>query len=534
MNESTSSKPDPPASGRELELLYALNAAAASLQRSAHSEAEVLRAFCEQIDGLDLSGNIGLLDQAGERLVVRAVAQSALLTKTLSHLEELLDLRAEGYSFAVAEVDVYRRVVESGESIFVLDSSVVVAQMLPKAARRYAARLLKPFNATPAIFAPLISEGQVQGTLTVSGAGLSVDDVPAIETFANHVAVTLRNARLLEAAQQHAAELETLHQVGLTLTSSLDLADVLNAILEGAFRFMPHAQDAHIFLYQDDELAFGAARWADGRSGEPFAEPRPDGLTYNIARTGEAVVIGNVREHPLYTDAFLDWKGAIVGLPLKIAERVVGVMNVAYAEPHDFSKAELRALRLLGAQAAIAIENARLYAVTRLQAITDGLTGLYNVRHFYAALEAEIQRSRRYDRPCSLIMLDLDDFKTYNDRYGHLAGDDLLLELAALMREQIRQVDTAARYGGEEFVVILPETDKPQATLLTERLWRTIRAHEFVVCETQEVGQITASLGIATYPQDAQDTQGLVNAADMALLQAKRGKDQVQVAVRPE
>ncbi|MFQ5614061.1 MAG: PAS domain S-box protein, partial [Anaerolineae bacterium] len=185
--------------GREVDLLLVLNAAAASLQRSAHSEADVFRAVREEVVGLGLYGGVSLLDERGERLVICAFADP---DHTLARLEKLTGLKAEGFEFAVAGVDVYRQVVETGETVFVPDNSAVVAQLIPEAVRPFAGRILKAFGPMPALYAPLMAEERVQGTLNVAGAGLAPDDVPAMEAFAHHISVALENARLFAAMQQ--------------------------------------------------------------------------------------------------------------------------------------------------------------------------------------------------------------------------------------------------------------------------------------------------------------------------------------------
>jgi len=206
------------------------------------------------------------------------------------------------------------------------------------------------------------------------------------------------------------------------------------------------------------------------------------------------------------------------------------VLDVQSEELGAFDESDLKTLQTLADQLAVAMENARLYEGTQQLAITDGLTGLYNLRYFYETLEKEIQRSERYHRSVSLIILDIDDFKTYNDLYGHLAGDDLLIELAQLMSKMTRQTDTLARYGGEEFVIILPETEPESAKSLAERLLEEVREYRFSIQDGQIIGQITISLGVATYPHHADTTKALVDAADTALLRAKRaGKNRISV-----
>jgi signal transduction histidine kinase len=174
----------------------------------------------------------------------------------------------------------------------------------------------------------------------------------------NMVSLVILKQFAVEDELKRSSELESLHRASIGLTSNLDLDTVLDSILEGALDLVA-ADDAHIFLYEEGELIFGAARRVDGRSIGPYSSPRQNGLTYGVARSGEAIVIPNVDEHPIYTD--WHWGGSIAGLPLKIGDRVVGVMNIALMRPHEFDLAELRGLQLLADQAAIMIQNARLF-----------------------------------------------------------------------------------------------------------------------------------------------------------------------------
>jgi diguanylate cyclase (GGDEF)-like protein len=153
------------------------------------------------------------------------------------------------------------------------------------------------------------------------------------------------------------------------------------------------------------------------------------------------------------------------------------------------------------------------------------LTGLYNRRYLYQELERELARSRRYGHPLSLVICDLDNFKMYNDQYGHLAGDDLLRELGEMMNSYIRKSDTAFRYGGEEFAVILPHTDQGSALVLAERLREAINQKSFLIREKLQIGHITISIGVASYPEDAVEVDSLINSADMALYEAKKTKN---------
>jgi len=157
-------------------------------------------------------------------------------------------------------------------------------------------------------------------------------------------------------------------------------------------------------------------------------------------------------------------------VPLRAGGQVIGTLGMGSATHHRLTPEEVSLLQPVGHQVGVAIENARLHEETKRLAITDGLTGLYNRRHFYQVLEVELLRVARYDALLSLIMLDIDDFKAYNDTYGHLAGGRLLQDLARLLAGLTRRVDTAARYGGDEFVISLPHTDKEQVVVLADRI----------------------------------------------------------------
>jgi diguanylate cyclase (GGDEF)-like protein len=170
----------------------------------------------------------------------------------------------------------------------------------------------------------------------------------------------------------------------------------------------------------------------------------------------------------------------------------------------------------------------RSYEIAVFQASTDPMTGLYNQRQLWLILDRELERARRYNHLCSLAMIDIDDFKNYNDRHGHLQGDEILKQAAEIFREQIRNSDIAARYGGEEFVVVMPETGKELAMLVGEKLRRAFAEFPFPSRETQPGGLLTISIGIATFPRDAAGARELIDMADKALYQAKRaGKNRV-------
>ncbi|MBQ2872117.1 GGDEF domain-containing protein, partial [bacterium] len=182
-------------------------------------------------------------------------------------------------------------------------------------------------------------------------------------------------------------------------------------------------------------------------------------------------------------------------------------------------------MEALANQAAIAIDNAKLYEL----ATKDGLTKLYTHRHFFTLLDTEIKRAARYNHVMSVVMMDIDNFKSINDTYGHAVGDKVLREVASVIAKTVRKIDMPARYGGEEFAVILPETKGEDATIIAHRLRRKVEAINLTLNDGTVV-KVTVSVGIAAFPDAAEDELTLMDFADKALYESKHhGKNCVHL-----
>ncbi len=191
----------------------------------------------------------------------------------------------------------------------------------------------------------------------------------------------------------------------------------------------------------------------------------------------------------------------------------------------DFDAAAV--LSLVGNHVSLIIDKIKLFHETERLSITDGLTGLYNTRYFYKQLDVEIARANRYSHSFSLILFDIDNFKFLNDTYGHQAGDDVLHELAGILKAVSRATDIVVRYGGEEFIIILPNTPEQETVNLADRIRMTVEKTHFLANRTAGV-TITLSGGIASYPRNAADASSLLYAADSALYAAKAaGKNMI-------
>ncbi|MCU0665853.1 MAG: sensor domain-containing diguanylate cyclase [Candidatus Omnitrophica bacterium] len=217
----------------------------------------------------------------------------------------------------------------------------------------------------------------------------------------------------------------------------------------------------------------------------------------------------------------------IVVVPLKAKDKVNGIIladNFITRKP--ITKDDIRLLIMLANQAGLAIENSQLYEKTVMRAHTDYLTDLCNHGHFQYLLQSEMEKAKATKTLLSLVMIDIDDFKVYNDKLGHQAGDGILKQLSCILKNHSRKMDYVCRYGGEEFTLILPQTDKDTAYAIAERLRQDIFKHPFINEEILPNKKLTVSIGIATFPQDAQNPSELILHSDKMLYQAKhKGKN---------
>src|SRR5213079_1583636 len=270
-------------------------------------------------------------------------------------------------------------------------------------------------------------------------------------------------------------EITIFHDVAKALTSSLDLDSILQTIMEKmAEYFRPDTWSLLMVDEEKDELYFAIAV---GTASETLKNVRlkvGEGIAGWVAKHGERLIVPDVYTDPRFAKRIDEMTKletrSIICVPLRSKLRVLGVIQLVNVHMEHFTDQETFFLQSLCDYAAIAIENAR--AVERIQelTITDDCTGLYNARHLYKTLEAEVYRSARFGYEFSVIFIDLDHFKTVNDTYGHLIGSKLLQEIGFKVKSQLRLIDYAFRYGGDEFVILLPQTDKNSALVVAKRL----------------------------------------------------------------
>lgn len=362
------------------------------------------------------------------------------------------------------------------------------------------------------------SLGKLLDILTTAAEKIIPGDANAIQGIAREL---VDHQALLAMLKQQTDELDALKKLSIHLTSSLDLPDVLDAVVSEAVRLIENTRDANMFLYRNHKLSFGAALDADGTRNKPWSKPRANGLTYTVARSGEMLIVENMQDHPLFQNVPALWMGSIIGIPLKVGNMVVGVMNLSRSTVGGFSSSELRLLSLLSDQAAVAISNASLHQMISRQAYSDTLTGLPNRRALDERLEAEVISARRNNYSFAVIMMDLDGFKAVNDTYGHTVGDDVLRLVFNEMARGVRTTDFLARYGGDELTLILSQTEALSAQIVAEKIVEGMKKIKFRLPDGR-ILKLGISGGIALYPVHGRSGPDLLRAADAALYHAKK------------
>ena len=375
---------------------------------------------------------------------------------------------------------------------------------------------------------PLLLGEECLGALNVESRrpeAFGEADLDLLETLGARAAAALNNARLHTAEREQRALADTLRDITLTLSTELNPETILDVLLDHVARVVPY-DSACIMFYETRQNRVYIGRWrgyeALGMADEAAALSVPLQSYVNLermARSRQPAVVRNTHDDPEWVLTTLGRHiGSWAGAPIVARGQLLGFISLDKCEPDFYTAAQAQRLASFAAAAGLALENARLYAEQQRLAITDGLTGIANRRQFDLVLARELSRSRRFKRPVGLIMLDLDDFKAYNDAWGHLAGDDMLKRLALLLSQGVRAMDSVARYGGEEFAVVLPEATEADAAQVAERL----RVASGQMLNGPDGRAVTISLGVAVSAEGGEAAETLIEAADGALYAAKR------------
>jgi diguanylate cyclase (GGDEF)-like protein len=331
-------------------------------------------------------------------------------------------------------------------------------------------------------------------------------------------------------------DLRVFHDVARALTSSLDLDSILGAIMQQMEQFFEPESWSLLIVDEEHQNLYYAVAAGKSSGDRNLRVDIGEGIAGWVAQHGEPVIVSEPGNDPRFTAPAGTTSASPVRcaicIPLRSRDRTLGVIELLNYRAATLTDETMAFLRVLCDYAAIAIQNVR--AVERIQelTITDDCTGLFNSRHLFSVTESELERSRRFSLPFSLIFIDLDHFKRVNDLHGHLVGSRLLGEIARTIKHNVRGIDSAFRYGGDEFIVLLPQTGKDAALEVTQRLLHSLRETRYLLSEGLEL-RMMASFGIASYPEDGSSIQEIIGAADeMMYLVKNSSRGNIAVAQR--
>lgn len=385
------------------------------------------------------------------------------------------------------------------------------------------------------LFMPLISRDQLIGILVLGekeSGRYSLEEFNLLEDVTDRVAVGMEKEYLREQLSERDKELSVINRSSAIISSSFDIQGVFSSFVE-ELRKVIDVSWAAVVLIRDNDLYFLALSFEIGSAwkvGERV--PIKGTATEWVVTHKETMVESDLAQESQFVTAQSHLKQgirSIAYLPLISKDKAIGSLIVASRHPNAYSRKHMIFLEQLASQLAMPIENSQLYAEAKKEARIDELTGLFNRRSLDEVMASEVSRRSRYGGLFSLIIIDLDNFKTFNDNYGHLAGDNLLKKDGSSIKNSIRGADQAFRYGGDEFAVLLPNTTIDTANRVAERIRKQVAST--VIASSI---QITASLGLASWPANGISANEVIEAADVALYHAKRsGGNRSECAVNP-
>jgi diguanylate cyclase (GGDEF)-like protein len=349
------------------------------------------------------------------------------------------------------------------------------------------------------------------------------ETIDLLTMFSTQASIALQNARLYSLERQRARQLQAINSIAQQSTAVIDLEDLLARVcseIQRAFQ-VPHVS---LCLREDGDLVLRAQQGTltpllpAGGHLPSDCEPWLRAL-----ESGETLIENDLSAAPgcfrLFAEAV-----SRMSIPLISFGQTLGVLTLHSSERHAFRKSELQPLEAVADICASSIQNAHYVERIRKLSYLDGLTGIFNRRYFELRVLEEIERARRSGIGMALVIADIDQFKTINDEFGHLLGDEVLRQVSSLFHQQLRKIDVVCRYGGEEFAILLANTNAQHAVGVADKLRRVVEGWQFPGVPRT----VTISAGVAALPEHGSSRDELVNAADKALYAAKQvGRNRV-------
>ena len=381
---------------------------------------------------------------------------------------------------------------------------------------------------------PMLTGDSIFGFLCTFNTKIPLECVKLIALLANQLSFVREGVRSEQAVKKTTHGLDILEDVYKSIASVLDQEELYNAILNRSTELVGAEQGSLMIASNGDAvLTVRASKGIDRSLLENIKVKAGEGISGTVAEKGTPLMVKDIESESFARKNRPRYKTkSFVSIPLKVGSRTIGVINISDKISGEvFSEADLQLLLSFAYYASIALDRGNYYKMSedlKKISVTDSLTGLFNKNYFQERLFEEIERSKRYNEPFTLFMIDIDDFKAFNDKYGHLAGDDALKRVARAVGDSVRSIDVVSRWGGEEFCVILPYTNKTKAFFTAERIRRSVGDIRFIGGLIPPDVTISVSIGIAEFPADASDIEGLVNKSDKAMYLAKaKGKNAI-------
>jgi diguanylate cyclase (GGDEF)-like protein len=391
-----------------------------------------------------------------------------------------------------------------------------------------------PEGITSAHIFPMVVRDNVSDFLCVFNTGLSKESVKLIALLANQLSIVLEGIRADQDIRQRFSNLNLLEGVYKTIAPVLEQEELYDTIINKSTELVGAGQGSLMILNEEDmTLAVKATKGIDKRILENLKIRIGEGISGKVVEKGTPLFTKDIESKPFSRKNRSRYKtGSFISLPLKMDSRTIGVINISDKITGEvFSENDLHLLLSFACYASIALERGTYYRMTeelKKISVTDSLTGLLNRRYFHERLFEEVERSKRHDEPFSIFIIDIDNFKSFNDRYGHLAGDEVLRRVAHATRDAVRSIDVVSRFGGEEFSVILPHTRKADSYIIAERIRRCVEDVRCIEGRIPSDQKISVCLGVAEFPYDADSIEELIENADRAMYLAKAsGKNKV-------